>query len=410
MRPLEGVTVVELARVLAGPFATMILAELGADVIKIEQPKTGDETRSYEPFVPDPEAPADAAAQDEPERERSAYFFACNRSKKSITVNLRHPEGQEVVRRLLDNADILVENFPLGTLARFNLDWPRLKETHPSLLYVSCTGFGQYGPMAHRKGYDTVFQAMGGLMSLTGERGGSPVKPGLPVADLTSGLWIAVAVLAMLRSRGETNRGGYLDYSMLDGQISLLTLAAARYFALGEVPHRLGTEHPGRVPSAMFRCADDRYVHITGADQHWQPLCRFLDLDAWGRDPRFATNSGRVRHREEVMRVLVDAIGPLTAERLCALCDEAGVPFGPIRAIDEVLNDDHVRQRGLRRRFEHPEVGLFDGLAAPFKFEGFDDPTFGRPPLLGEHTEEVLGGGLGLGSDEIARLRKAGAI
>src|SRR5262249_19383533 len=221
MRPLEHVTILDLSRVLACPFASMILAELGAKVIKVEQPNTGDETRTFEPFVERGDA------------SESAYYLACNRSKESITVNLRSPEGQQVIRALARTADVFIENFPVGTLKRYGLDDQSIRAVNERLVYVSCTGFGQTGPYAHRKGYDTVFQAMGGIMSLTGERGGPPVKPGLPVADLTSGLWLAIAILAALNGRAVTGQGGSIDFSMIDGQVALLTLAAARYFALG---------------------------------------------------------------------------------------------------------------------------------------------------------------------------------
>src|SRR5882672_10937888 len=290
MKPLQHLTILDLSRVLACPFASMILAELDATVIKVEQPGAGDETRGFEPQL----------ARD------SAYYFACNRSKASITVNLRKPEGQDIVRGLAQKVDVLVENFPPGTLARFGLDFTMLAALNPKLVYVSCTGFGQTGPYAGKKGYDTVFQAMGGLMSLTGEKGGSPVKPGLPVADLTSGLWIAIGILAMLAGREKTGHGGHLDFSMLDGQVSLLTLAAARYFALGEVPPRLGTEHPGRVPSATFRCKDGKFAHITASDQHWASLCKALGVEDWGK--AFPENLNRVEKRDEVMRKLSSLI------------------------------------------------------------------------------------------------------
>lgn len=419
MKPLDGITILELARVLACPFADMILAELGATVIKIEQPGSGDETRGYEPFVgaeavrqalPEDSRDDEAAIAAAIGRERSAYFYACNRGKLSVTANLRHPEGREVVKALARGADVLIENFPAGSLARHGLDWPSLKAENPRLIYASCTGFGQSGPLAQRKGYDTVFQAMGGLMSLTGEKGGGPVKPGLPVADLTSGLWIAIGILSMLAGRGKSGAGGHLDFAMLDGQIALLTLAAARHFALGEVPERLGTEHPGRVPSATFRCADGGFVHITGADQHWAPLCALLGLEEWGADPRFATNSGRVRHRAEVMARLEAAIAGLTRAELCRRCDAAGVPAGPVRALDEVLHDAHAVDHRVVREFEHPEIGAFPGLALPFRFDGFDDPGFLRPPLLGEHTDAVLRDRLGYPPERIARLRAEGAI
>src|SRR5688500_7414327 len=305
MKPLEHLTILDLSRVLACPFASMILAELGARVIKVEQPGSGDETRAFEPQL----------AQD------SAYYFACNRSKESITVDLRSPQGRQTIRKLAEKADVLVENFPVGTLGRYGLDFAALSALNPGLVYVSCTGFGQTGPYARKKGYDTVFQAMGGLMSLTGERGGGPVKPGLPVADLTSGLWVAIAILASLAGRARTGKGCQVDFSMLDGQVALLTLAAARYFALGEVPPRPGAEHPGRVPSATFRCNDGKYAHITASDQHWMPLCKALGIEQWGKD--FLENSERVEQRDEVMRVLTEKIEQLSRVELMSRLDDA---------------------------------------------------------------------------------------
>jgi crotonobetainyl-CoA:carnitine CoA-transferase CaiB-like acyl-CoA transferase len=391
MKPLEGLTILDLSRVLACPFASMILAELGARVIKVEQPGTGDETRSFEPQL----------AND------SAYYFVCNRSKESITVNLRSEEGRRVIRELAGKADVLLENFPVGTLARYGLDFAVLSALNPRLIYVSCTGFGQSGPYAEKKGYDTVFQAMGGIMSLTGERGGGPVKPGLPVADLTSGLWIAIAILAAIAGRSRTANGCYVDFSMLDGQVALLTLAAARYFALGEVPPRLGTEHPGRVPSATFRCKDGKYAHITASDQHWMPLCKALGINDWGK--RFDSNAARVEERDEVMRVLRDKIDNIKRSDLLAMLDAVDVPVGPVNDVAEILSDPHVRARRLVGSFDYPGVGEFKALALPYKFLGWDNPAIGPPPQLGEHTEEILGE-LGLSQDDIARLRAAKAI
>src|SRR4051812_23877434 len=393
MKPLEGVTILDLSRVLACPFASMILAELGARVIKVEQPGSGDETRTFEPQL----------ARD------SAYYFACNRSKESITVNLRSDDGRKLVRELAEKADVLVENFPVGTLGRYGLDFAALSALNPRLIYVSCTGFGQTGPYREKKGYDTVFQAMGGIMSLTGERGGGPVKPGLPVADLTSGLWVAIAILASLAGRSQTGKGCQVDFSMLDGQIALLTLAAARYFALGEIPPRLGTEHPGRVPSATFRCKDGKYAHITASDQHWLPLCKALDLKT-GTDPIFLNNEGRVAHRARVMEFLTQAVSQLTRAELIARLDAADIPVGPVNDVAEILSDPHTRARKLVGSFDYPGVGEFKALALPYKFLGWDDPQIGPPPTLGEHTESVLAGLLGFSQDEISRLRAAKAI
>ena len=391
MKPLQHLTILDLSRVLACPFASMILAELGATVIKVEQPGGGDETRGFEPQL----------AKD------SAYYFACNRSKASITVNLRTDGGRRVIRELAQQADALVENFPAGALGRQGLDYATLSALNPRLVYVSCTGFGQNGPYARRKGYDTVFQAMGGLMSLTGEKGGAPVKPGLPVADLTSGLWVAIAILAALAGRERAGHGAYVDFSMLDGQVSLLTLAAARYFALGELPPRLGTEHPGRVPSATFRCADGKYAHITASDQHWEPLCAALQI---GTVPIYATNAARVAHREAVMALLTPAVARLTRAELIARLDAADVPVGPVNDVAEVLADPQVRARGMVGGFDYPGVGEFKALALPYKFLGWDDPAIGAPPALGEHTEAILKERLGYSDERIAALRQEKAI
>jgi len=392
VKPLQHITILDLSRVLACPFASMILAELGATVIKVEQPGAGDETRTFEPQL----------AAD------SAYYFACNRSKSSITVNLRQPEGQAVIRELAQQADVFVENFPVGTLGRYGLDFATLSALNPRLAYVSCTGFGQTGPYAHKKGYDTVFQAMGGIMSLTGEKDGGPVKPGLPVADLTSGLWVAIGILAMLAGREKTGRGARLDFSMLDGQVSLLTLAAARYFALGEVPPRLGTEHPGRVPSATFRCRDGRFAHITASDQHWEPLCRALGLEDWGR--AYGTNEIRVEKRDEVMPKLTERIAAFDRDALIAALDAVEVPIGPVNDVAEILADPHVRARQLVGSFDYPGVGEFKALALPFKFLGWDDPQVGRPPALGEQTESILRERLGYSAEQIGKLKAAKAI
>ena len=398
MRPLEGITILDLSRVLACPFASMILAELGAEVIKVEQPGSGDETRSFEPMVN-----GDAGAV-------SAYYMAFNRSKRSITVNLRSPQGQEVVRQLATKADVVLENFPVGTLAKYGLDYAAMTAVNERLVYVSCTGFGMTGPYAKRKGYDTVFQAMAGIMSLTGERGGGPVKPGLPVADLSSGLWVTIAVLTALTGRAKTGKGSQVDFSMFDGQVGLLSLAAARWFALGEVPARLGTEHPGRIPSAAVVCGDGKWVQITGSDQHWTPLCNLLGLEAWGAEPALAKNADRLARREEVMAGLQVAIGRVDRDELCRRCDAVGVPAGPILQVDEVIANEHVAARGMVVEFDHPQIGSFRGMRVPFRFDGFDDPEVQRPPLLGEHTDEVLREKLALGEEQLASLRADGAI
>jgi crotonobetainyl-CoA:carnitine CoA-transferase CaiB-like acyl-CoA transferase len=394
VKPLEGLLVLDFSRVLAGPMATMILAELGARVVKVEQPGSGDESRLWEPRV----------------GEDSAYFYAVNRGKESITLNLRQPAARDIARRLAGKADILIENFPTGTMAKFGLDYTTLAADNPRLIYVSNTGFGQTGPYAQRKGYDTIFQAMGGLMGLTGEIGGGPVKAGLPVGDLSAGLWIAIAALTGVAGRASAGHGCQVDLSMLDVQVSLLTIAAARYFALGEVPPRSGTEHPGRVPSAAFRCADGKWLQITGSDQHWGPLCRVLKLDTLLADAGLAKNAERVRRREAVMRALTEAIATWRRPALLAALDDADVPSGPINALDEVLADPQVAARDMVGGFAHATRGEFPALALPVKLTDFDNPEIGRPPALGEHTTVVLRRELGLDDAEIAALRQQEAL
>ena len=399
MKPLDGIFVLDFSRVLAAPLATMILAELGATVVKIERPGSGDETRTWEPMFG-----KDKTAQE------SGYFFAFNRAKRSLTLNLKSPKAQDIARRLAAKADVLVENFPPGTLAESRLGYEDLKALNPRLVYVANTGFGQTGPYAHRKGYDTIFQAMGGLMSLTGEPDGGPVKAGLPMSDLTSGLWIAIAALSGLAARAQSGHGCCIDLSMFDAQVAQLTIAAARYFALGEVPARTGTEQPGRVPSAAFQCQDGRWLHITGSDQHWEPLCRALGLERLLADEELKKNSARVRRRGEVMDALRAAIATQDRDTLLAALDKADVPAGPINALDEVLDDPHAKARGLVGEFQHPKVGTFPALRLPLRYQGYDDPEIGRPPLLGEHTESVLRDLLGLSAEEIATLKAEKAI
>ncbi|WP_446034364.1 CaiB/BaiF CoA transferase family protein, partial [Streptomyces olivaceus] len=292
-RPLEGVTVLDFSRVLAAPMATQILAELGATVVKVERPGGGDETRGFEPRLPHGE---------------SAYFFAFNRGKRSVALDLKDPRGRDVARRLAARADVVVENFLPGAMDRLGLGYDDLAAGNPGLVYVSATGFGQSGPDRTRKGYDTVFQALSGVMAMTGEPDGPPSKTGIPVADMTSGLWVAIAVLTGLAGRGVSGRGRHFDVSMMDVQLSLHALNAARLFALDEDPARTGTQHPGRVPSAAFETADGGWLHISGSDQHWVPLCEVLGLDGLAADPELRHNAGRVARREDVMTALRAAI------------------------------------------------------------------------------------------------------
>ncbi|RWC15553.1 CoA transferase [Mesorhizobium sp.] len=395
MRPLEGIRILDFSRVLAGPMATQMLAEMGAEVTKIERPGTGDESRSFEPRVPGGE---------------SAYFFAFNRAKRSLTLNLKSPKGQDLARRLAAASDVVVENFLPGEMERFGLGYDQLANLNPGLIYVSSTGFGQTGPYRDRPGYDTVFQALSGVMHLTGHADGPPAKAGVPIADLSSGLWIAIAILSGLVGKARHGKGCRVDLSMMDVQASLLALAAARLFALDEDVARAGTEHPGRVPSAAFECRDGGWLHISGSDQHWPGLCAALGLSDLAADRALDKNAERVVQRERVMAAMRAAIlmhdrAPL-AERLRA----GGIPAGEVNTVREILSDPHMTARGVVGAFEHSSAGRFPALRTPVRFEGFDDPQIGCPPALGADTDRILSEELGLGVTEIETLKSEGVI
>ncbi|WP_406151001.1 CaiB/BaiF CoA transferase family protein [Streptomyces sp. NBC_01012] len=393
--PLDGVTVLDFSRVLAAPMATQILAEQGATVIKVERPGAGDETRGFEPRLPHGE---------------SAYFFAFNRGKHSITLDLKDPRGQEVARRLAARADVIVENFLPGAMERLGLGYEDLSADNPALVYISATGFGQSGPDRRRKGYDTVFQALSGVMAMTGEPEGPPSKAGVPVADMTSGLWVAIAALTGLAGRGATGRGRHFDVSMMDVQLSLQALNAARLFALDEDPVRTGTQHPGRVPSAAFRAADGEWLHISGSDQHWAPLCDVLGLPGLGADPELRHNAGRVAQRDRVMTALRAAVAGREREPLLKELRAADVPVGEVRGVREALSDPHARARGVVTDFEHPTEGTFKALRTPLRETGGEPAPAGTPPLLGADTESVLARFAGLDDHAIEGLRAAGVI
>ncbi|MFE5708601.1 CaiB/BaiF CoA transferase family protein [Rhodococcus koreensis] len=393
--PLHGITVLDFSRVLAAPLATQTLAELGAEVIKVERPGRGDESRSFEPRLPAGE---------------SAYFFAFNRGKKSITLDLKSPAGQRIARDLASTADIVVENFLPGTMDAMGLGYQQLRQDNPELIYIATTGFGQTGPSRDERGYDTIFQALSGIMSMTGPADGAPAKAGIPVSDLTSGLWVTIAALTGLVGRAQSGAGCYVDVSMMDAQLALSALSAARIFALDEDPHRNGTEHPGRVPSSAFVCADEQWLHISASDQHWKPLCEALELHHLGDDPRFSTNAKRVANRTALMPELRRAIGQLKRDEAVDRLRGAGVPVGAVRTVREALESDHARARQIVQTFDHPTEGTFPALRTPLLLAGFDSPAVGVPPVLGADTDAVLTERLSLSADDVADLRASGVI
>ncbi|TRW94575.1 CoA transferase [Paracoccus sp. M683] len=395
MRPLDGIKVLDFSRVLAGPMATQILAECGASVTKLEHPGTGDESRVFEPAF---------------DGGQSAYYSAFNRSKRSVAVDMKSDEGRQLAFQLAAQADVVVENFLPGTMDRLGLGYDALAEVNPGLVYVSNTGFGQTGPYSKRKGYDTIFQALSGLVDLTGHPDGPPAKVGVPFADQTSGLWIAIAVLTGLLGRVSSGKGCQVDLAMMDVQVSMLALPAARYFAMGETPRRSGTEHPGRVPSAAFQCADGSWLFISASDQHWPVLCDVLGLAEMGQDTRFARNRDRVRLRDQVTHALGDAIASRQRAELAESLRAAGVPAGEVNTVPQILNDPHIRARGMVDSFDDPDRGPTPGLRTPARFSGYDAHRFEAPPRLGADTQHILSAELGLSEAQIAALFKKGIV
>jgi crotonobetainyl-CoA:carnitine CoA-transferase CaiB-like acyl-CoA transferase len=362
-KPLAGLKVLELARILAGPWAGQLLADLGAEVLKVERPEVGDDTRHWgPPFA------ADGAA---------AYFHACNRGKKSVAIDLATEEGRDRIRALAAEADVLIENFKVGDLARYGLDFPSLAALNPRLVYCSITGFGQTGPYAGRAGYDFIIQGLGGAMSLTGEPDGAPQKSGIAYADLFTGLYATVAILAALRARDRTGRGAHIDMALLDTQVGVLANQALNWMVSGEVPHRTGNGHANLVPYQAFEAADGAVIVAVGNDRQFERLCALLDLPELARDERFRTNPARVVNRAALLPLLQAAIVRRGAAELSDALDSVGIPAGPINAVDAVFADPQVVHRGLRLEGEVP------GLASPIVIDGRRQVAERRSPGLG---------------------------
>ncbi|MDP3977845.1 MAG: CaiB/BaiF CoA-transferase family protein [Pseudomonas sp.] len=403
---LSHIRVLDLSRVLAGPWAGQILADLGAEVIKIERPGVGDDTRHWgPPFLKD--------AQGENTSE-AAYYLSANRNKQSLTVDFTQAEGQRLVREMVAKADILIENFKVGGLAAYGLDYAALKELNPKLIYCSITGFGQDGPYAKRAGYDFMIQGLGGLMSLTGraddEAGAGPVKVGVALTDILTGLYSTAAILAALASRDQTGNGQHIDMALLDVQVACLANQAMNYLTTGVAPRRLGNAHPNIVPYQDFPTADGDIILTVGNDGQFCRFCEVAGLPALAVDPRFSTNQARVAHRAELIPLIRQAtVFKTTAEWLAAL-EQAGVPCGPINDLQQVFADPQVQARGLRVELPHPLAGSVPQVASPIRLSATPVQYRNAPPLLGEHTEQVLQQWLGLSLEQIAELRRAGVL
>ena len=393
MRPLDDLTVVDLTRALAGPYCTMMLADLGARVIKVETPDGGDDTRGWGPPFYEGE---------------SAYFLSINRNKQSLTLNLKAPRGRDLLLRLARRADVLVENFRPGAMDRLGLGYAALHDLVPRLVYCSISGFGQTGPFRERAAYDLIVQGMGGIMGITGEPDGAPMRVGVAVADICAGMFAAYGILAALRVRDRTGAGQWVDAAMLDGQVAWMTYMAANYFATGEAPPRVGSAHLNLVPYQPFQTRDGFVNVAVGSEGLWQKFCEAVELPI-AADARFATNADRVRNRRALLAVLLPVFGRRTTAEWVDRLLAAGVPAGPIYAMPEVMEDPQVRHREMVVELEHPRAGRIRVNGVPVKLSDTPGAVTGPPPMLGEHSEAVLRE-LGCPAEEIAALRREGVV
>jgi crotonobetainyl-CoA:carnitine CoA-transferase CaiB-like acyl-CoA transferase len=402
---LEGIRVLDLSRVLAGPWCTQHLADLGATVLKIERPGSGDDTRAWgPPYLKD---------RDGRETRESAYYLCANRNKRSVAIDFTQPAGQELVRELARTCDVLVENFKVGGLAQYGLDYEAMKKVNPRLVYCSITGFGQTGPYAHRAGYDFLMQGMGGLMSITGrpdgEEGAGPVKVGVALTDILTGLYASTAILAALEARHRTGEGQWIDLALLDVQVACLANQSMNHL-YGRTPGRMGNAHPNTVPYQDFPTADGYMILAIGNDGQFSAFCKAVGQPQWAADERFRSNNGRVLHRA----TLVPLIKQLTVTRntadWVALFETVGVPCGPINTLADVFQDPQVRARGVEIRMDHPAAGAIPLVASPIRMSATPVQYRTAPPQLGQDSDAVLQDLLGLSASRVASMKKEGIV
>ena len=389
--PLEGVRVLDLTRVLAGPYCTMMLGDLGADVLKVERPGAGDDVRAWgPPFAPGGE---------------SAYFLCVNRNKRSITIDLKTSPGQDLVRELARRCEVLVENFKTGTLDEMGIGYEALRGVTPGLIYCSITGFGTTGPYADLPGYDLIAQAMGGIMSITGEVSGEPMKVGVPIVDISTGMFSAVAILAALRVKERTGQGQRIDMALLDSQIAWLGNVAGNYLVGGQPARRLGNAHPNITPYEVFPTRDGHVALAVGNEGQWRRFCQVAGAPHLAEDPLFRTNADRVRNREKLVPVMAEVMRRRTSQEWMDLLRADDIPCGPIQTVDRALNDPQVLARGMVVEARHPTAGPVKLVASPLKLCETPPAVRLPPPTLGQHTEEILREMLGLAPQAIADLR-----
>ena len=395
--PLSGLRVLDLTRVLAGPTCTQMLGDLGAEVIKIERPEAGDDTRGFAPpFVPN--------------TKESAYFVGVNRNKKSVTLDIAKPEGQAIILKLLEHCDILVENFKVGALAKYGLGYEQLAKTHPRLIYCSITGFGQTGPYAPRPGYDALIQAMGGVMSLTGEPNGSPQKVGVPVADLFAGLYGCIGILAAVNHRNNTGQGQQIDIGMLDTHVAWLANQGMNYLATGENPPRLGNQHPNIAPYQEFPTKDGYIILAVGNDPTFERFCKAFGQEALLADPRFATNPIRVQNRQLVTDTLTPVMKSKTTAEWIEALEALKIGCGPINTLEQVFADPHVQAREMVVEMAHGSGETVKVIANPVKLSATPPSYRSAPPVLGEHTQNVLTDVLKMSAADITALKEKGIL
>jgi formyl-CoA transferase len=404
--PLSHIKVLDLSRVLAGPWAAQNLADLGAEVIKVERPIKGDDSRAFAPpFLKDEQGNT---------TKESAYYCAANRGKKSITVNLSHPDGQKLVLELARGVDVIVENYKVGDLARYGLGYEDIKAINPGIIYCSVTGFGQTGPYKDRPGYDFMAQGMGGLMSITGERedlpGGGPQRVGVPIIDMSTGMYASVAICAAIAHRAVTGQGQWIDVSLLDSCVALLANQAMNYFATGESPSSLGNAHPNIVPYQTFKTADGAIILACGNDNLFKKFCEIADCTHLAEDPQYSTNAVRVRNREELTRLLNLIFLKHTTKEWVKLLDDAGVANGPINKIEEVFREPQVQARGMQIELPHSVAGKVTLVGSPMKFSETPIKHEMPPPALGQHTDEILTQFLMKSKSEIDKLKSEGVV
>ena len=402
--PLSGLRVFDMTRVLAGPTCTQILGDLGADVIKIERPGRGDDSRGMgPPYL------TDAQGKDTAE---SAYFLSVNRNKRSVTLNLTTEEGQELARRMIGKCDVVVENFRTGALAQYGLAYDQIREAYPALVYCSVTGFGQTGPYAERGGYDYLVQGMGGIMSVTGEPGGAPTKVGVGVSDIITGMYAAIAIQAALRHRDLTGEGQHIDMALLDSQVAWLSYVGENYLVSGKMPQRLGSQHPNIMPYQVFRASDGLMVLAVGNDAQFTRFCEFAGCPDLAADERYTTNAGRVKNRDGLTPVLADIIASKSIAHWVEGLVGVNVPCSPINTIDQVFADPQVVAREMKINMPHPHLSgeTMDLIASPLRFSRSPVSYRQAPPQLGEHTAEVLEELLEMDEKKMAALREKGVI